>query len=399
MDSVLPVTLACWLVNYNAHVAECVAEFLGHQTTCAKRYKSIELRTPSGAFIRCVQVNPQSRVMDIAAMDELLYLKGQFENPLESIGSLWDLVKEGDSMTVMKQPFQWSPNKVFDCQDEANSVSWHPTKNQLVSGLDTNVQLWDLDVIPSIPTTIHESDNMTLCVSFNPSGKYLAMGDSVGIIRIVSMVGTRSRHTLPDHLFAVNSISWHPTRNWLLSGSEDQTVRIWDIESFQCIHTCHDHCNAVNSVHWHPDGTRFASGSDDGTIRIWNMRGDYLETLSTNLYSTLSVQWHPTKQWLASAHDFSTIQIWNTTLSECIHVFRDLSQRKLVRCVRWHPSGKYLASGSDNGQIQIWCTTKWILHTTLGNKSDSSLLYSIEWHPNGNSIASASSDEIVQIWS
>ena len=280
MNSVLSCTLAHWLVNYNAHAAEYVAEFLGHRPSCIKTYKSITLLTPTGAFIRCVQVWLQSRVVDIAATDELVYLQNQLKCSLGSTCSLWSLVEDGDSLIVLKQLFQWSPTQVLHCGYVVNSVCWHPSKNQLVSASNDTVQLWDLDVVPTAPAVIDDcGTTVAYCVSFNPSGQYLACCDGTGAIRIWTISNPLHVHVLAGHSTSVNSISWHPSRNWLLSGSNDQTIRIWDIDLLQCIHIGTGHTGSIMSVHWHPNGTRFVSGSDDGTIRIWNTTGTCLAML------------------------------------------------------------------------------------------------------------------------
>lgn len=113
----------------------------------------------------------------------------------------------------------------------------------------------------------------TLC--FNPSGTFLAVGDSLGKIIVYD---TNSWEVETDrwsaHTARVISISWNPEGTHAVSGGLDTNVYVWSIKHpGNRIKAPNAHKGSVNGVSWLDNGHQVASAGEDSSIKIWEVSG------------------------------------------------------------------------------------------------------------------------------
>ncbi|KST61780.1 hypothetical protein BC008_06970 [Mastigocoleus testarum BC008] len=262
-----------------------------------------------------------------------------------------------------------------------------------------------------------------LSVSFSPTGKFLAMGDTKGQIYLWQVASSRLLLTFEGHSSWVVSLHWRPMNlespdkedTILASSSYDRTVRLWNPHTGQCVKTLTGHPNWVLSVAWSPDGNTIASGGDDGTIRLWDYRtGQCVKILTGHHNWVLSIAWSPgstispqdigkTKaQILASGGDDRTVRIWDIAQGKCIKILSD--HTNWIRTVAWRPVSKespqsteqVIATGSDDRTIKLWNpNTGECLKTLTGHTY---WVSSVVWSPDGQTLASSSHDRTIKLW-
>jgi WD40 repeat protein len=128
-------------------------------------------------------------------------------------------------------------------------------------------QILDIKLIQ----TLTEHGNRVVSVAFSPDGKYLALGDVDGTVKIWEMPGGKLIQTLTEHGECVLSVVFSPDGKYLASGDRNGTIKIWEMPGGKLIQTLTGHSEWVVSVAFSPDGKYLASGGLDNTIKIWEM--------------------------------------------------------------------------------------------------------------------------------
>ncbi|MDJ0591211.1 MAG: NB-ARC domain-containing protein [Pleurocapsa sp. MO_226.B13] len=254
------------------------------------------------------------------------------------------------------------------------------------------VNFTDSDLAKSVFTQTFGS---ILAVAFSPDGKFLAVGDTKGKVRLWQVTPSRSLLTFQGHSNWVLSVAWSPDGKLLASSSYDRSIRLWNPFTGQCVKTLTGHSNWVLSIAWSPDGQLLASGGDDQTVRLWDIcEGQCLKILPGHTNWVISVAWSPDGQLLASGGDDQTVRLWDAKRGKCLKTLTE--HTNWVRSVAWSPDGKLLASGSDDQKIKIWNP-----HTGRCLKTLTEHTYwvsSVAWSPDGQYLASSSHDQTVKLW-
>ena len=103
----------------------------------------------------------------------------------------------------------------------------------------------------------------------SPSGKWSALLDSDGKVRVLDLVSGEIRATLalPDRITAV---VFSPN-GYMLATAGAKVIAIWEARSWSQTRMLVGHENEVRVIAFSPDGQRLASGSEDDTARIWDV--------------------------------------------------------------------------------------------------------------------------------
>jgi TolB-like protein len=170
-------------------------------------------------------------------------------------------------------------------------------------------QILDIKLIQ----TLTEHGNRVVSVAFSPDGKYLALGDVDGTVKIWEMPGGKFIQTLTGHgeyVLSVLSVVFSPDGKYLASGGLERTIKIWEMPGGKLIQKLTGHNKWVISIVFSPDGKYLASG-DFKTIKIWEMPGGKLiQTLTGHSEWVVSVAFSPDGKYLASGGLDNTIKIW-----------------------------------------------------------------------------------------
>jgi len=143
------------------------------------------------------------------------------------------------------------------------------------TALHGSVKIWDALRVyePQEGRLVYEGGSPFFWVDFSPDSSRLAVGGREGDIQILDVELGEILLSIPDaHGDIVGCVSFDPSGKYLASCSSDETVRIWDAQTGGVIDIFLEHEGPIGSVAFSPDGKHVASGGYDRTIRIWTPR-------------------------------------------------------------------------------------------------------------------------------
>ena len=123
-------------------------------------------------------------------------------------------------------------------------------------------------------------ENTVNIVRFSPCGRYLACGDSNGLVSILSLKEECKSWTdvqdernmrrvhLRGHTMDVQDFAWSPNSKYCVSAAMDNFVIVWDALKCTEVQRLKEHTHYAQGVAWSPDGLFIASASFDETVRI-----------------------------------------------------------------------------------------------------------------------------------
>ncbi|MEM9907532.1 MAG: NB-ARC domain-containing protein [Cyanobacteria bacterium P01_D01_bin.44] len=233
-------------------------------------------------------------------------------------------------------------------------------------------------------------------IAFGPHQNLLAMGDSIGGIRLFRLKDEQPYAHLKGHKTGtITGISFSQDGKLLASSSMDSTVRLWDIQTGNCLKTLMGQEQWFWTVAVSPDGQTVASGGDNNTIRLWNIQTGDCQVLEGHTAWVWSIAFHPQENILASGSFDSTVRVWNVTTGECRQILS--GHQNSVLTVNFHPNGETLVSGSADSTVKVWnVQTGDCLNTLTGHTQD---VYSTAFNNDGQIIASGSFDRTAKLWS
>jgi chromatin assembly factor 1 subunit B len=123
-------------------------------------------------------------------------------------------------------------------------------------------------------------ENTVNVLRFSPCGKFLACGDSSGLVTVLSLKEeckswlevkdekSLRRVHLRGHVMDVQDFAWSPDSLFGASAGMDNLVLVWDV--IKCTEVCRikEHTHYAQGVAWSPDGNFLASSSFDETVRV-----------------------------------------------------------------------------------------------------------------------------------
>ncbi len=284
------------------------------------------------------------------------------------------------------------------------------------------------------------------CACFTPDGRYLLVGERVGLIRVWDVESGELFATYDGHVTrvtdiqfspdgksfisagrhvdvtvrefpsgrilsdlkvkGVQAISLDPTGKLVAIGSDDQKVTVWPVgkPALQTADTMlTQHTALVNDVTISPDGKTFATGSWDNTVRIWDRASSQLITKlgPTPEGDCYAVAFSPDGTRLISGYSTGMIHIWDARSYQEL-IVKQISRGPIYH-VAFSPDAKYFAATNYNNTISIWQTAdgknvKTLTHTRSISNDQASQIRAANFSPDGNWLVAAGSTGTIQIW-
>nr|WP_322712703.1 NACHT domain-containing protein [Nostoc sp. ChiSLP03a]MDZ8213917.1 NACHT domain-containing protein [Nostoc sp. ChiSLP03a] len=232
-------------------------------------------------------------------------------------------------------------------------------------------------------------------VAFSPDGKFVAIGDNNGIIRLLIADSFNEFSSYQGHINDINFLTFSPDSKTLASASSDQTVKLWDFSTGKCLKILNSHTNSVASVIFSCDGEIIASGSFDKTVKLWNTRtGECQKTLQGHTEWVYSVSISPDSNLLASSSRDQTIKLWKLDTGEYFNIL--YGHINSVFCVAFSPDSRLIASCSSDFTIKLWDVETGKCLNTLKEHCQS--VFCVVFSPDGRLIASCSYDNTAKLW-
>ena len=107
-------------------------------------------------------------------------------------------------------------------------------------------------------------------VAISPNGKWIAIGNDAGTVRVWQVGEDKAQFTLTGHEAGIRSVAIKDGGRWVLSGGADRTLRLWDTSAAkQEVPVFRKHGASVTSVAFLDNGTQTVSGDRDLAVFPW----------------------------------------------------------------------------------------------------------------------------------
>jgi WD40 repeat protein len=232
-------------------------------------------------------------------------------------------------------------------------------------------------------------------IAFSPSQDLLAMGDSLGKIRLFQLQNGQQLLTLAGHWQNawITSVAFSPDGKLLASGSFDSTVKLWDVRTGKCWKTFEGHEKWVWTIAFSPNGKIVASGGDDNTVRLWHIDTGDCQVLAGDKW-IWAVAFNPEGNILASGGFDRTIRLWDVNTKECLKILE--GHEAAVWAIAFNADGRTLASGSADKTVKLWdVQTGECLHTLRGHSQE---VRKLAFSADDRVIISGSFDRTLKLW-
>jgi WD40 repeat protein len=230
-------------------------------------------------------------------------------------------------------------------------------------------------------------------VSFDPSGRTLAMGVEDGSVRLWDLEKKSVTATFPAHRGTVWVAQFSPGGELFASAGDDSLIKLWkpmQPESFQT----YEHSNAVRSVAFGHDGKTLFAGVRDGHLRVWPLDGTEPLAEAQHQGSVYAVAVSPDDETLATAGNDKVVRLWNArTLTPKLPLEGHTGP---VYALSFHPDGKRLASVGWDKTVRIWdAVSGQLIKSWVGHEGD---IWGGAYSPDGSKFATGGHDGVVKLW-
>jgi len=274
------------------------------------------------------------------------------------------------------------------------SISFSPDGNQIVSGSNKSVQVWDAKTGEQLKKLQGHTRSVN-SVRFSPDGNQIVSGSSDKSVCVWDTKTGEQLRELQGHTDKVRSVGFSPDGHQIVSGSYDRSVRVWDAKTGKQLRELQGHTGMVTSVEFSPDGNQIVSGSHDTSVWMWDAKaGKHLRELQGHTSWVTSVGFSPNGNQIVSASSDESVRIWDAKTGNQLRELQ--GHTSWVRSVRFSPDGNQIVSGSRDKSVQVWdAKTGEQLRELQGHTS---WVNSVGFSPDGNQIVSGSGDKSVCVW-
>jgi WD40 repeat protein/serine/threonine protein kinase len=271
-------------------------------------------------------------------------------------------------------------------------------------------------VLPEVENVLHlalQADRIETTipsvgtVTFSPDGKYLAIGNSVGSLKLWDIEAGQWEHTLSGHVSLISNAIFSQDGRFLVSSSFDTEVKIWDVASGAELGVIDGHDTQVNSVGISPDYRHVATVDNAATLRIWDvgqvtdqktLQNDSLVISEPVLLQELpgvasDVAYSPDGVSIAVMMPNVGILVWDVPSGELVQEIQGVSV--FASGIAFSPSGAYLAGGSSDIGASIWEVETGNQITFLPETAPVSI---VAYSGDGRILATSTKDGKVVLW-
>ena len=128
---------------------------------------------------------------------------------------------------------------------------------------------------------------MTLELTFDPSGKFLAAGTADSQIKVYDVVkGFQTHNFTGGHRGIITNLKFFPEQDTLrlVSSAEDCQIKVWDLVMRGEVAHLKGHTALVTSIEFSHDRSTLITCAKDGKLAFWNAK-DNFSLLSMIKYS------------------------------------------------------------------------------------------------------------------
>lgn len=195
--------------------------------------------------------------------------------------SIAGTVRTFDATTFVER-FQLPHPKSIYC------VCWNHDETLLMTGTESD----GVRIFRSSDGTLVNhicKDVAVHALALSPNGKYLAIGGSDNVIRLLNCTDWTVVHKFLGHRDSVENLVFSADGSYLVSGDRRDEVRCWQMSdgtpaAISGSHTFlswQGHGSRVWEIGYHPTQPKFATAGHDGNVHVWDDRdGQCVDTFS-----------------------------------------------------------------------------------------------------------------------
>ena len=157
-------------------------------------------------------------------------------------------------------------------------------------------------------------------LSFDPSGKHIALSCTDGLIYVYSLINDEPELVRKiDGLIRVletedeisSKVVWHPDGRAFAAPTATRDIQVMsrgDWENQRAFTSGHN--GDITALAWSPNGAMLASAAKDGKVLLWETKSQKI--LATYDYAdVMDIAWHPTKNLLSFTNTEGWVYIYN----------------------------------------------------------------------------------------
>lgn len=169
------------------------------------------------------------------------------------------------------------------CETVFKSLALDPDGTKL-AGVDDNgrLYLWYGTGLNQEKVLLDQNDNPLHTVSFDPTGRYLAVGDEQGRVLMFNLESKTNGQleeqiVLTGHQSRVNALKFSSDGKYLATAGFDFKIQLWNMDDLDKLPIIlRDYNSYVWTLDFSPGGNYLLGGSGDGNIKIWPTNIDIL---------------------------------------------------------------------------------------------------------------------------
>lgn len=275
-----------------------------------------------------------------------------------------------------------------------NCLSYSPSGDYIASGSsDSTIKLWDVETSQEI--TLREPKGAIMSLAFTPDGQFLATGSTDTTVKLWNLKEKSIDFTMSGHIKTVLAICISHNGKILASGGSDFIVIVWDLNEKQAFWTLPSFKTNINSIIFASDNQTLIVASSNEKIRLWNVKKkNELGSMLGHEDTVFCVKLSSDGKFFASGSRDKSIKMWN--LAEAKEEFTLIGHKDSVYSLAFSFDMKFFASGSWDKVIIVWdFQTRDKIYTLTGHGSS---IYGLSFSPRSYDLASGSSDFLVKVW-
>ena len=268
------------------------------------------------------------------------------------------IVSAGDDNTVKLWDF--ANNNVTTLGnhgDKVNSVAFSPDGKKLVSGSDDfTIKIWDITNKRHLSTLSHITDNFRSqikIVAFSQNGqRFLTAGRHVKIWDI---------HTFREimtirHSGWIYAVAFSYDGKYLAIGDTSGQIKVRNLQTQQDVIEFRGDADSITALQFSPDDQTLASAGYNGGVKLWKVSNwEHIGTLPTNATVT-DLSFTLDSSTLAST-DYEKVILWSIQSGENLVTLT--GHKGWVFAAAFSPDGKTLTTGGDDGTLRLWDVTQY----------------------------------------